>query len=622
MAGNCRPMVVGLREEATYTVLSMSSSQGTGGTVENCGLFNGTNPNEWNTSNIFYWYNTTDFLEIEINEDCNIWRSGTKSWATSNGKLNIFLYNDTTSSYDDITSTVEQTTTAIGNDSWEKTIVGLKKGRYKFTISSASRIDSEWYIETSNGKIVIDKIPIIWDKNTSASGASVSDTNPLQASVTGSTNNSIKTNLPLGSGKFYMEFTFTQIGGGFIGICNENFNTSTGDSYESTNQISLYTYGNVYPSQASSGCGGVNVGSIVGIKVDTVNKKMSFSVNGVWGNEFALPNGTEYYPVAMNGSSGSTSTIIANFGASEFTYAVPDGYIGADSGGTVVTYGLLLKSNDKYYSIKEECYDSSAKTYTEIADVTDDSFSTYGFAIEDLITDLTIDTETFKPIDKFISFSLVSVDEKSTLSLKARKSDTQLVTGSGAFNSKVASNIDYFKMSTNVTNNSTIKMAVSIDDGLTWKTTENNGLTWTNLTCTIPLKEYANLTTEELGAWETAKTEINANGFNSADIELIDFNTLNADSIIFAYVLYQDTYDSACDNLSLTWQFDSKGTMVKMSEAECKVALSDDKVIVTPTSDQEMMKINILNGLVDMGGGTNMNPATSTDIQTILNKGW
>jgi hypothetical protein len=327
----------------------------------------------------------------------------------------------------------------------------------------------------------------------------------------------------------------------------------------------------------------------------------------------------------MNGSSSSTSTILANFGATPFTYDVPEGFTGADNGGGSITGSLLLKSNDKYYSIKESNYDTSTQQYTEltITDLATD-IETYGFNnIEDLITEITIGSETFKPIDKFVSFQIISIKEKANVAIQGRKSDTELIVGSSSFNSNIASNIDYFKVTANTDNNAHIKMAVSIDEGLTWKTTSDSGVTWTDLSCTIPLKEYADLTSDEKIQWDTARDEINNNGFNVTDIETIDFNTLKADTIIFAYVLYQDTYDSICDNLSLEWQFDSKGTMVKMGTDECKIALTEDKVIVTPTSNQSMMKINILNGLVDMGGGSaNFESATSTDIQNILSKGW
>lgn len=470
-------------------------------------------------------------------------------------------------------------------------------------------------------------LAMIWDKTTCGSNATVDSTNPLQVTVVDSSSNAIKTNIPLGSGKYYMEFTFPKNAGALVGICNENYNTQIweGNDFNSTNQIAMYNYGGkVYPSQVESGCGsGFTVNDTVSIKVDTIDKKITFAVNNVWGTTFDLPTGTKYYPLAYNGSSGSI--IIANFGATPFAYSIPDGYMATNTGGiTTETYGLLLKSGDKYYSVKEECYDNSTKTYTEITDITNDSFITYGFAIEDLIKDLTINDEIFKPIGKFTSFSLVSVEEKTSISLKARKTNTELTVGSSAFNSKVADTINFFKMTANVTNNSSIKIAISIDDGATWKTTDNYGLIWTDLTCTIPLKMYSDLTEEEKTTWEAAKLEIKEKGFDSTMVSTINFNTLNADSIMFAYALYQENYDDSCDNVSLAWEFNSKGTMIKMSTDEFRIALTDDNVIITPTSDQEMIKVNILNGLVDMGGSgtTEINPATSADIQNILSKGW
>lgn len=480
------------------------------------------------------------------------------------------------------------------------------------------------YGAADDSNIPTPTLAMIWDKETANTNVVVNSNNPLQTTVSGSGFNSVKTNIPLPDGKIYMEFTSVTGSQAIIGICNEDFNTQVwnGSNSTSKSQISYYFGGMIYPNNVVSDCGALSVGSTVGVKFDTTTRVISFFTNNKWSSEYTMTSGTTFYPVAMNSS--DTSTVLANFGASEFKYAIPEGYVAANTGGIITkTYGLLLKSNDKYYSINEECYNSSTKSYTELADITDDSFATYGFSIEDLIADLTIDSETFKPIDKFTSFSLVSIEEKSSISLKARKSDTELIVGSNAFDSKVADSINFFKITTNITNNSSIKIVVSIDNGVTWKTTDNYGLIWTDLTCKIPLKEYTSLTTEELETWEAAKTEIKTSGFDSTTIETTDFNSLKADSIIFAYVLYQDAYDSSCDNLSLAWEFNSKGTMVKMSETECKVSLSDDKVIVTPTSDQEMMKINILNGLVDTGGGTTeINPATSTDIQNILSKGW
>ena len=464
-----------------------------------------------------------------------------------------------------------------------------------------------------------------WDLVTKGSNASVDSSNGYIVTSTGSTNNGIKTDIGFSTGKYYMEFTIVKKGECAIGICNEN-ETLTSNSLGSSNQIIFYYNGNVFPSNVGCGLSGLSNGSVLQIKIDADNKTMVFGLNGTWSSNTFTLTGNEFFPVVRNFSSSDSTTVQANFGQKDFAYDVPEGFIGANSGGGTVTGSLLLKANDKFYSIKESIYDTSTQQYTEltISDLATD-IETYGFNnIEDLITEVTIGAETFKPIDKFDSFQIISIKEKANVTIQGRKSDTELVVGSSSFNSNIASNIDYFKATANTDNNAYIKMAISIDEGLTWKTTSDSGVTWTDLSCTIPLKEYADLTSDEKIQWNTARDEINNNGFNVTDIETIDFNTLKADTIIFAYVLYQDTYNSICDNLSLEWQFDSKGTMVKMGTDECKIALTEDKVIVTPTSNQSMMKINILNGLVDMGGGgsANFESATSTDIQNILSKGW
>lgn len=153
MAGSAKPIVVGLGIEATYTVLGVVGSQGSGGTVAKAGLLNEVCANEWNTSNVMYFSDSTTYIEIEINEDCNIWRSGTTTWINGIYPLKILKYNGT--SYNDVTNLYPQTLTPINEYKWEKTIDNLPKGRYKFigkggTLSSNQRIDSEWYLESTS----------------------------------------------------------------------------------------------------------------------------------------------------------------------------------------------------------------------------------------------------------------------------------------------------------------------------------------------------------------------------------------------------------------------------------------------------------------------------------------
>ena len=166
-------------------------------------------------------------------------------------------------------------------------------------------------------------------------------------------------------------------------------------------------------------------------------------------------------------------------------------------------------------------------------------------------------------------------------------------------------------------------MAVSIDAGVTWKTTNDNGTTWNDLTNKMPLKDYEIMTSEEKIQWNNLLTEIDTDGFDISNIENINFNTLNSEIIMFAYVLYQDNYNDACNNISLEWQFDSKGKMLKMNDTEYEVVLTEDRIVYTPKIDNDLIKVNIINGVLSgTGTSSDINAATSDDIQDILNKRW
>ncbi|WP_142415394.1 hypothetical protein [Hathewaya massiliensis] len=146
MAGIAKPSIDGLRKEAQYKVISFNGIGG--GTINNFGLFDGTTPDEWNTSRVFYWRNNA-YLEIEIlTPIVNIWRCGTTTWADRNAPLNIFKLEN--GIYIDVTRHYPQKTTQVKEAQWEKTIESLPKGTYKFTspLNEPFRIDSEWYIET------------------------------------------------------------------------------------------------------------------------------------------------------------------------------------------------------------------------------------------------------------------------------------------------------------------------------------------------------------------------------------------------------------------------------------------------------------------------------------------
>ena len=279
----------------------------------------------------------------------------------------------------------------------------------------------------------------------------------------------------------------------------------------------------------------------------------------------------------------------------------------------------LLKENNKYYSINNDNYDSTNLKFNEVNYST---IITNGFGLYKLSEEITINDETFKPINKFNNFKLACANESNFI-LNSRKSNKQLVIASASFVTKIANNIDYFKVISNIENNSYIKMAVSIDAGVTWKTTNDNGTTWNDLTNKMPLKDYEIMTSEEKTQWNNLLNEINTDGFDISNIENINFNTLNSEIIMFAYVLYQDNYNDACNNISLEWQFDSKGKMLKMNDTEYEVVLTGNRIVYTPKIDNDLIKVNIINGVLSgTGTSSDINVATSDDIQDILNKRW
>lgn len=148
MAGLARPSGVG--NEADYTLISGSSDKFQTG----AGLFDGTQVNEWDSDNVFYWQETGDYVEIEVTSyTFNIWRSGTTTWSDKNSSLTIQKWDTDTLSYVDVTANYTQTITVINETQWEKYISGLPSGKYKFSqIVNGGRIDSEWYLEAKEIK--------------------------------------------------------------------------------------------------------------------------------------------------------------------------------------------------------------------------------------------------------------------------------------------------------------------------------------------------------------------------------------------------------------------------------------------------------------------------------------
>ena len=211
-------------------------------------------------------------------------------------------------------------------------------------------------------------------------------------------------------------------------------------------------------------------------------------------------------------------------------------------------------------------------------------------------------------------------NNNSNVVINGIKSNKQLITAKSYFSTRLAKNIDYFELMSNTLGNSNIKMVVSIDEGLTWKTYKDG---WVDLTNTISLKEYSNLTDEEKIQLNNFIDEINVNGIDSSILNTIDFNLIKSDSMMFAYVINREDYLNDCTMSKLQYQFDAHGNY-KLLTTEVEIGQSIDSITVKPSKDIELMKINVgSSGNITISSGTGeLEFANSEDINSILSKGW
>ena len=248
-----------------------------------------------------------------------------------------------------------------------------------------------------------------------------------------------------------------------------------------------------------------------------------------------------------------------------------------------------IKQGDKYYSFSKDNYDTTTKMYKEIT-LDDINNDLYLCKLTDLTKEVTIGEETFKPIDKFDNFQFVSkYNEPKTII--GRKSKTGMSIASGDIYTKVTSRINSFTLDNTVNNNSCIKMAVSFDNGVTWKTYKDKK--FVDLSINIAIKTYEDMTTDEKNNWKSAKETILSEGFAPDILSTIDFNTIeNLNTIRFAYVLYQDLYTDTCNVDNLSWNFNAKGKFTKLKENEVNISFSNGVIMIEPTTNLDMILTN------------------------------
>ena len=244
---------------------------------------------------------------------------------------------------------------------------------------------------------------------------------------------------------------------------------------------------------------------------------------------------------------------------------------------------FLIKHNNKYYNINKSNYNEETKFFNECEKNLELGFSN----LDELINEVTIGDETFRPIDKFDEFTILS-DTNIKLHLDALKQNKEMLVATDDISLSIADNIDFFKI-TSSTNNGDIKIAMSIDSGATWLGLNEN-------------KEPIALEIEDIyskDTWEESKEIIHANGLSVDDFNSFNFNELDSTLIRFAYVLNKEMFDAIVELDQLEFQFDAKGSM---TNSNASFEVREDSVTVLPAKDNNIMKVNITTGTIVQNG--------------------
>ena len=154
MAGTARPSndICGM-EMTEYKLIDGIGSQG----AQPKGLINGIIKNEWNTENVMFWNDDSNYVTFKFNKPCYIWRSGTDGWSHHIGALKITNLDTGKVVTDEVTIA---NVTQLQCNEWEKVYYIKEPGTYKFRFLNSYRMDSEWFFEkvSKESEIIKNKI--------------------------------------------------------------------------------------------------------------------------------------------------------------------------------------------------------------------------------------------------------------------------------------------------------------------------------------------------------------------------------------------------------------------------------------------------------------------------------
>ncbi|WP_312369041.1 hypothetical protein [Lachnoclostridium sp.] len=243
----------------------------------------------------------------------------------------------------------------------------------------------------------------------------------------------------------------------------------------------------------------------------------------------------------------------------------------------------LLKSNNLYYNLSEDSYDMTNHNYIGVSDENNlsDLLSSSTLSLDYIGTEITINEEKFRPIDKFDEFSIVC-DESVNISIDGFKSCQELI----------IQKQDYLldKSQIGLINQLSIqglngKAVFSFDSGLTWNSYANNNFIVLN---NIPPNEF-----EASIQWNNFLEEVQNVGVDFANFNTINFNSISSETIRFAYVLQKADNDSISTINSLELHYEELAHLIKAKNSEVDIRRYSQNIHAIPKFDSNYVEIRV-----------------------------
>lgn len=272
------------------------------------------------------------------------------------------------------------------------------------------------------------------------------------------------------------------------------------------------------------------IGSNDGSTFDTIQ---SFKVENEWKARetkiFNLDNINKYsvYGIAVKSTFGASYVSLSNI---EFILSV-----------NIQTY--LLKVDGVYKN-----YDEETNT---LVNVDDPSILNKNIFENECIYDL---KKALSILPSLENVKLISPSAKK-IKLKAIKSKSEMIVMRNDALRTQLSVINKIFIENNTSSTCKIRLAVSFDSGIIWKTYREESGGWESLPIAIPQEKYDSLIEEETILWNEAKQLILQNGITPEILETIDFNigSIDLKRIRFAVAINIENYSDINQIRTIKW---------------------------------------------------------------------